>query len=170
MKKKFKFPKGNGKLIIKGHEKNPFVKFWNWGWGIYYSNVELWNYVIVGGLTTVVALGTKFGLLFTCLNAKNGLELQIAEIISWFAALVFAYICNKLFVFKVKGSNIIKEFLSFTSGRVFTQVLQMLIMWGFVTKLKLDSNGWVVFWSLVCQVMQIVFNYVISKLFVFKKK
>ena len=79
------------------------------------------------------------------------------------------YVCNKLFVFKVKGSNIIKEFLSFTSGRVFTQILQMLIMWGFVTRLKLDSNAWVVFWSLVCQVMQIVFNYVISKLFVFKK-
>ena len=43
-------------------------------------------------------------------------------------------------------------------------------MWAFVTRLKLDSNAWVVFWSLICQVMQIVFNYVISKLFVFKKK
>jgi putative flippase GtrA len=162
--------KGTGKLIIKGHDKNPLVKFWNWGWGIYSFNPELWNYVIVGALTTVVALGTKFGLLFTCLDAKNGLELQIAEIISWFAALIFAYICNKLFVFKVKGSNIVKEFLSFTSGRVLTQVLQMLIMWGFVTRLGLNSRAWVVFWSLICQVMQIVFNYVISKLFVFKKK
>ena len=26
------------KLIIEGHSHNPFVKFWNWGWGIYYSN------------------------------------------------------------------------------------------------------------------------------------
>jgi len=162
--------RGTGKLIIIGHDKNLFVKFWNWGWGVYYSDTELWNYVIVGALTTVVALGTKFGLLATCLDQKNGLELQIAEIISWLVALIFAYVANKLFVFKVKGSNIIKEFLSFTSGRVFTQVLQMLIMWGFVTRLKLDSNAWVVFWSLVCQVMQIVFNYVISKLFVFKKK
>lgn len=162
--------RGTGKLIIKGHDKNPFVKFWNWGWGIYYSDTELWNYVIVGALTTVVALGTKFGLLATCLDQKNGLELQIAEIISWLVALIFAYVANKLFVFKVKGSNIIKEFLSFTSGRVFTQALQMLIMWGFVTRLGLNSNAWVVFWSLVCQVMQIVFNYVISKLFVFKKK
>ncbi|MCR5483025.1 MAG: GtrA family protein [Bacilli bacterium] len=162
--------RGTGKLIIKGHDKNPFVKFWNWGWGVYYSDTELWNYVIVGALTTVVALGTKFGLLATCLDQKNGLELQIAEIISWLVALIFAYVANKLFVFKVKGSNIIKEFLSFTSGRVFTQTLQMLIMWGFVTRLKLDSNAWVIFWSLVCQVMQIVFNYVISKLFVFKKK
>ena len=75
-----KFKPGTGKLIIKGHDKNPLVKFWNWGWGIYYSNTELWNYVIVGALTTVVALGTKFGLLFTCLDAKNGLQLQIAEI------------------------------------------------------------------------------------------
>ena len=46
--------KKDKKLIIKGHDKNPLVKFWNWGWGIYYKNVEFWNYVIVGLLTTVV--------------------------------------------------------------------------------------------------------------------
>ena len=46
----------------------------------------------------------------------------------------------------------------------------MFIMWFFVTLLKLDSNVWVLVFTLVCQVMQIVLNYVISKLLVFKKE
>ena len=71
------------KLIIKGHEKNPFVKFWNWGWGIYYKNPEIWNYLIVGILTTIVSLVTYFGCTATFLDPKVDMELQIANIISW---------------------------------------------------------------------------------------
>ena len=61
------------KLIIKGHEKNPFVKFWNWGWGIYYKNPEIWNYLIVGGLTTLVSIVSKW-LLFLVLDPKDSLQ------------------------------------------------------------------------------------------------
>ena len=157
------------KLIIKGHDKNPFVKFWNWGWGIYYKNPEVWNYLIVGGLTTVIAIASKFILLGTCLDQHNGLELQIAEIISWLLAVLFAFFANRIFVFKSKEKNIIKELIPFAGGRVFTQLIQMAIMFIFVTLLKLDSNTWVVVFSLICQVMQIVVNYFISKFIVFKK-
>lgn len=59
------------KLIIKGHDKNPFVKFWNWGWGIYYKNPEIWNYLIVGLLTTVVSLVTYFIATRTILNPEK---------------------------------------------------------------------------------------------------
>lgn len=168
-KKKNSIPDKDRKLIIrKGN--NIFVKFWNWGWNIYYDNPELWNYLIVGGLTTVLAIGSKLLLLHTVFDQTNGLELQYAEIVSWVIALIFAYVCNRLFVFKSKTKNIIKEFLEFTSGRVFTQLIQMFIMWLFVTKLKLDTDTWVLVFTIICQVMQIVLNYVISKLFVFKKK
>ena len=159
-----------GFLIITGHDKNPFVKFWNWGWGIYYSNPEFWNYVIVGAITTVLCIAVKLGLLATCLDQTNGVELQIAEVISWAVAVVFAFITNKFIVFKSKTNNIIKEFLQFTSGRVFTQLIQMGIMFIFVTWLKLDSDLWVLFFTIACQVMQIFVNYFISKLIVFKKK
>jgi len=157
------------KLIIKGHDKNPFVKFWNWGWGIYYKNPEVWNYLIVGGLTTVIAIASKFILLGTCLDQTNGLELQIAEVISWFLAVLFAFFANRIFVFKSKEKNIIKELIPFAGGRVFTQLIQMGIMFIFVTLLKLDSDMWVIVFSLICQVMQIVVNYFISKFIVFKK-
>ena len=157
-----------GKLIIKGHDKNPLVKFWNWGWGIYYKNPEVWNYLIVGGLTTVIAIVSKMLLLNTVFNPKVPIELQYSEVVSWILAVLFAYVANKLFVFKTNGTNIIKEIIGFMGGRIFTQLIQMFIMWLFVSHYKLDSNTWVLVFTLICQVMQIVVNYIISKLIVFK--
>lgn len=158
------------KLIIEGHDKNPLVKFWNWGWNIYYKNPEIWNYLIVGVLTTVVSLAIKWGLLFTILDAKNGFQVQVAVIVSWIGAVIFAYIANRIFVFKSKSKNYLKEISSFILGRVATLLMEMFIMWFFVTLLKLNSDNWVLVFTLVCQVLVTIFNYILSKLFVFKKE
>ena len=158
------------KLIIEGHNKNPLVKFWNWGWNIYYKNPEIWNYLIVGVLTTVVSLAIKWGLLFTILDAKNGFQVQVAVIVSWIGAVIFAYITNRIFVFKSKSKNCLKEISSFVLGRVATLLMEMFIMWFFVTLLKLNSDTWVLVFTLVCQVLVTIFNYILSKLFVFKKE
>lgn len=140
-------------------------------WNLYKKYEEIVNYLVVGGLTTIVAIGSKLLLLDTILDQTNGLELQIAEVISWFLAVTFAYVTNRIFVFKSKtsGSKCAREIFNFFKGRIVTQLIQMFIMWFFVTLLKLDSNVWVLVFTLVCQVMQIVLNYVISKLLVFKK-
>ena len=140
-------------------------------WNLYKKYEEIINYLVVGGLTTIVAIGSKLLLLATILDQTNGLELQIAEIISWFLAVTFAYMTNRIFVFKSKtsGSKCAREIFNFFKGRIATQLIQMFIMWFFVTLLKLDSNVWVLVFTLVCQVIQIVLNYVISKLLVFKK-
>lgn len=140
-------------------------------WNLYKKYEEIVNYLVVGGLTTIVAIGSKLLLLATILDQTNGLELQIAEVISWFLAVTFAYVTNRIFVFKSKtsGSKCAREIFNFFKGRIATQLIQMFIMWFFVTLLKLDSNVWVFVFTLVCQVMQIVLNYVISKLLVFKK-
>lgn len=138
---------------------------------LYKKYEEVVNYLVVGGLTTIVAIGSKLLLLATILDQTNGLELQIAEVISWFLAVTFAYVTNRIFVFKSKtsGSKCAREIFNFFKGRIVTQLIQMFIMWFFVTLLKLDSNVWVLVFTLVCQVIQIVLNYVISKLLVFKK-
>ena len=158
------------KLIIKGHEKNPFVKFWNWGWGIYYKNPEIWNYLIVGFLTTVVSLAIKWSLLFTILDAKDALQVQIAVIISWIGAVGFAYVTNRIFVFKSKSKNYFKEIRDFVISRIATLLMEMSIMWFFVTLLKLNSDNWVLVFTIICQIVVTVFNYIFSKLFVFKAK
>lgn len=138
---------------------------------LYKKYEEVINYLVVGGLTTLVAIGSKLLLLWTVLDQKNGFQLQVAELISWFLAVVFAYFTNKAFVFKskVKGKEMVKEALNFAGGRVFTQVIQMFVMWLFVTHFGLNTNTWVLVFTLICQVMQIVLNYLISKLIVFKK-
>lgn len=135
---------------------------------LYKKNEEIVNYLIVGVLTTIVSLAVKWGLLFTVLEPKNAFQLQIAVIISWIAAVIFAYISNRVFVFKSKSKNIFKEIISFFSARVLTLVMEMIIMWIFVTLLKLNSNIWVFIWTMICQILVTIFNYVFSKLFVFK--
>lgn len=136
---------------------------------LYKKYEELVNYVIVGGLTTIVSLGSKWILLFTILDASKPVELQISIIISWICAVSFAYIMNRIVVFKSKSKKVLKEIISFFGARLLTLGLEMIIMWFFVTLLKLNGDGWVLFWTIATQAIILVLNYVFSKLFVFKK-
>ena len=138
-------------------------------WSLYHKYEEVINYLIVGVLTTIVSLGVKYLLLFTFLDASNAVELQIAVIISWVCAVAFAYVTNRIFVFKSKNKNYFKEISSFVSGRILTLLMEMAIMWFFVTLLKLNTDFWVVVFTMICQVLIKVANYILSKLFVFKK-
>lgn len=136
---------------------------------LYKKYKEIINYLIFGVLTTLVSLAVKYLLLFTVLKADNPVELQIAIIISWVIAVLFAYFTNRKYVFESTGENKIKEFVSFVIARISTLLLEMLIMWFFVTFLKLNTDLWVVIFTLISQVAIIVGNYILSKLFVFKK-
>ena len=161
-----------GKKIYNYYEYKPnfIVRFWRWGWGIYHKNEEVWNYLIVGGLTTVVNLVTKWVLWAIVLYPKNALQLQISIIISWITAVLFAYITNRIYVFKSKSKQILKEMSSFFGARLLTLGMEMLIMWFFVTFLRMDTKMWSMIWTIVTQVLIVIFNYIFSKLFVFKKK
>ena len=137
---------------------------------LYLKYKEVINYLIFGVLTTVVSLVTKYLLLFTVLDASNALELQVSVIISWIVACLFAYITNRIWVFESKSKEIINEMVKFFVSRLSTLGLEMLTMFVFVTALGLDSDVWVVVWTLVAQVLVIVGNYILSKLIVFKNK
>ena len=151
------------KCKIRGYKVKKIVD-------LYKKYEEIINYLIVGVLTTIVSLVVKWGLLFTVLDPKNSVQLQVAVVISWIAAVVFAYITNRIFVFKSKSKKILKEITSFFGARLLTLGLEMLIMWFFVTFLKLNSDLWVLMWTMVAQILVIIFNYIFSKLFVFRKK
>lgn len=137
---------------------------------IYKKNEEVINYLIIGGLTTLVNLIVKYALLFTILNPKDAFELQMAVIISWVAAVIFAYTTNRTIVFKSESENVIKEFLSFVFARIITLIMEMIIMWFFITLLKLNTNMWVAVITIFAQALVIILNYVFSKLFIFKKE
>ena len=132
---------------------------------LYKKYQEIINYLIVGVLTTVVSLLTYYICVLIFLDPNKAIELQIANIISWICAVLFAYITNKVFVFKSKNKNLFKEFTSFVSARVLTLLLDMLIMFIMVTALGINDK----ISKLVVQVVVTILNYIFSKIFVFKK-
>jgi len=144
-------------------------KLINLGIKICGNNEEIFYYLVIGVLTTLVNLATKYLLLFTIFKASNPTELQITIIISWIVAVLFAYITNRIIVFKSNNKNILNELFKFISARIATLFVEMLYMWFFVTLLKLDSHGYVIIFTVTCQALVIILNYIFSKLFVFKK-
>lgn len=132
---------------------------------LYREYQEIINYVIVGVLTTVVSLLTYYVCVLTFLDPNNGVELQVANVISWICAVAFAYVTNRVFVFKSNSKNYAKEISSFVGSRVLTLLSDMLIMFLMVTVMGFNDK----IAKLVVQVVVTVLNYVLSKIFVFKK-
>ncbi len=133
---------------------------------MYHKYEEIINYLIIGGLTTLVSLIVYYGLTLTILNPDNGIELQVANIISWIISVTFAYFTNRKYVFKKKDKANLKEGLEFYLSRVSTLFIDMLLMYIFVTKLSFNDK----IIKIIVQVIVIVLNYIFSKFFVFKKK
>ena len=127
---------------------------------------EIIMYLIFGVLTTVISLIVYYALTYTILNPNNSIYLQIANILSWIAGVLFAYFTNRKYVFESKNENKLKEFISFVGARVTTLILDMLIMGVGVS--LLHGNDKIL--KLISQVLVIVGNYILSKLIVFKKK
>lgn len=135
-------------------------------WKLYKKYEEIINYLIVGGLTTVVSLGTYYFCVYTFLDPENAFQLQLANIISWICCVTFAYFANRIFVFKSKRKDKLKEAVSFYSSRIATLLMDMSIMFVFVTLIGFNDK----IMKLVVQVVVTILNYVLSKLLVFKKK
>lgn len=137
---------------------------------LYNKYKEIINYMIFGTLATVVDLGVKYSLLFTIFDARNAFELQVTIVAAWIAAVIFSYVTNRKYVFKSKNEKKFKEFISFVFGRLVTLLIEMFVMWFFVTFLELNSDIQVIIFTLIAQVLVIIGNYVFSKLIVFKKE
>ena len=126
---------------------------------------EIIRYLIIGVLTTVISLITYYGLTYTILNPDKAFELQLANIISWIISVTFAYFTNKQFVFQKKDKYNFKEMLSFYLSRISTLLIDMLLMYIFVSVLKFNDK----IVKILVQIIVIILNYIFSKFFVFKK-
>lgn len=133
---------------------------------LYQKYREVIMYLIFGVLTTVVSLAIYYGLVYTIIDPQNGFLLQVANFVSWFGALIFAYVTNRKFVFQSHETNKVKEALSFAGARLVTLFMDMAIM--FIGVTLLHGNDKII--KLISQVVVIVANYIFSKIFVFRKK
>lgn len=133
---------------------------------IYQKYKEIIHYIIVGGLTTLVSLATYYACVLTFLDPADAIQLQAANMLSWIAAVVFAYVANRKFVFESKNKNIANEVGAFVLSRVSTLLMDMGIMFLMVTVLQMDDK----IVKLFVQVVVVIANYMFSKLFVFTDK
>lgn len=120
-------------------------------------------YILFGLLTTAVSI-----LVYALLVELFALDELIANVISWLVAVMFAFVTNRIWVFRAdkdKSKSFVRQMLAFYSGRVATLLIEEIILWIFIKQLAF--NGFAV--KCAAQIAVIVLNYVISKLFVFKQ-
>lgn len=128
---------------------------------LYKKYEEIINYLIVGGMTTLVSISI-YALFTKCFH----INYMIANVISWIISVLFAYITNRIFVFKSKSENIVLEIYQFFKYRIFSFLIEIFLMYVFVELINIDD----MISKVIVQIIVIVLNYVFSKLFVFKKE
>lgn len=137
-------------------------------------NAEIIAYVLCGVLTTLVDW-----LVFALLNEHLKTDYRVATALSWLCAVIFAYIVNKLVVFKnyqFQPARLFKEWWSFFAARAVSGVMVMVMMVFFVDVL-LWKNIYlgnltlgVYLAKAIVSVINLVVNYVFSKWWIFKKR
>ena len=157
------YPKGKVNIDIGRGEKE-YMK--DKLLGLYKKYEEIINYLIVGVLTTIVSW-TAAWIAEQLLDENISWQNAIINNISWVAGVVFGYFTNRKYVFKSTNPQMMKEFVSFASGRISTLLLDVVIM--FVTVNLLHMHYWVAK-IFISAVLVMIANYVLSKVFVFKKK
>ena len=122
------------------------------------------RYLIVGGLTTLINFG-----LFTLLNEIMGVDSTVSNLISIPVSILFAYIANKLAVFRRHSGSIEElaaEFCKFVGSRLFTMAIDVGVVFLFDNVLSWNATVG----KAISQVIVIVVNYIISKALVFRLK
>lgn len=132
---------------------------------IIYSDkgLETIRYIIIGVATTIVSFGSYF-ILYNYLF----IDPNIANIISIILAVLFAYVTNKIYVFRSKTKTykeLIHEFIKFISSRVVTMVFEVV---GVFVLLSVVGLHEMVSKALI-SIGVLVGNYILAKVFVFKK-
>lgn len=147
--------------IAKKFEKIKIIK---WCFDLYLKYFEVLNYLICGGIATVVnvvvyAIAEKVW----CWN-----NVTISTSFAWVISLIVAYILNKIIVFETKGlskKELLKEIWSFFIFRVISGIIDI----GFM-KITVDIFKFNDVWmKIISNIIVILINYIFSKFIIFKK-
>lgn len=130
----------------------------------YKKNKEVLLYLFFGGLAFLVSIGT-----YALFNVVWKMNELIANAFSWIITVLFAFFTNRVWVFQAKTDGVgefLKQMTSFYAGRVITLVVEEAILLTFITCLHFSSMPV----KIAAQIVVIVLNYIISKLWVFSNK
>jgi len=127
------------------------------------THYDMVVYLVFGVLTTAV----NYAVYLPCLNYWR-FSAAWSNVIAWIAAVIFAYLTNKPFVFHSHDwslKTVIPEAAKFVGTRIGSGGLETGIL--FLTVDLLGWNGNL--WKLATSVLVVILNYVGSKLLVFRK-
>ena len=130
-------------------------------------NYETVSYIICGFLTTAVDFAVY------ALLRQIEIGVGLSQAMSWLAAVLFAYVVNKLIVFKnfnFRPSYLIKEAGAFFAARGISGIGVWLLMIVMVALGEGRGFLYEMFCKVVSSAVNLVANYVFSKLWVFKKR
>lgn len=125
---------------------------------------EAVRYIIIGALTTLVNFG-----LFALMTKALGISVTVSNVTAISISIIFAYITNKLVVFRWHSetrASLALEFVKFVGSRLFTMALEIGAVALFVSVLKQDE----LIGKAVSQIVVIILNYIISKVIVFRPR
>ena len=128
----------------------------------YQKHREVLLYLFFGGLTTVLSIAS-FALFYQALGVNE----LAANVLSWILAVLFAFFTNRTWVFSAAntgGAGLLRQMASFFGGRLATLAVEEGILLVFVSWLSLPALPV----KTAAQVVVIVLNYVVSKMFVFR--
>lgn len=133
---------------------------------LYKKYEEIANYLVVGVLTTIVSWAGAW-IATLIFNPDISWQNAVINTISWAAGVIFGYFANRKYVFKSTNPEMMKEFISFAGGRISTWILDVVIMEVAVNMIHM--HYWIAK-IFISSVLVMIANYVLSKVFVFKKK
>lgn len=120
------------------------------------------RYLFFGGCTTLVNL-----VIFNVLVYMFEINYTVSNVISVIAAILFAYVVNKLFVFSsicAGWKEVFMEFYRFILGRLSTMIIE--VGGVYVLVQFIGQTKWLA--KLETQIIVVIVNYFISKFLVFK--
>ena len=127
-------------------------------------NRETVAYLFFGVLTTLVDWLSYWYM------RQGGMDYRLATALSWAAAVLFAFVTNKLFVFAsldLHPKKIWSEFVPFVICRAATGAFTMIAMIVLVDGLGIHQDF---ICKIVVSAISLVLNYLFSKLFIFKSE
>lgn len=134
---------------------------------------EAGAYIFFGAMTTLVNY-----IVFALFSFILGYDMAlISNTAAFLASVVFAYITNKLLVFRAESRQprvLIREILSFLAARIFSYFVEQLGLYLSTAVLHLDSRkifliDGILIAKLILTVLVVILNWSFSKFFIFKK-
>ena len=146
-------------------------------------------YIIFGVCTTIISFITYYifrwifpdessvpawlGWIYN-ITAAMGTESATAlpVLLSWICSVTFAFVTNRVFVFQsgAKKAGVLREGLTFFMSRVFTLIVDLVIMFLLVDLTGIKNGLYEFAAKVLSNIVVLVLNYILSKAFVFRKK